>query len=493
MKTALLDTNVLIALEDTSRQLSQEHAAILREARTEFDFYIHPAQLDDIRQDKDSSRRALLLSRIGQFKTIEQPPEVDEAYFQRHGWRCRNRNDYVDNTLLACVLEPVVNCLITEDAGIHKKAEKAGIGQHVLTLEEFGSLLIPDAEDPRLACIQESPCHTLDLDSTFFNSLREGYEGFDSWFLEKCAREQRRCWKVEFDGDIQALCIFKEENGEIIDNEGFRPNGKILKLCTFKVADGVHGGKVGERLLYKAFNYSQQHGIDFVYFTVNETRHPELVALADSFGFQKYGYWKDDRVIGKYLSPQNEADRLLAKADFNRRFYPSYKVDDSVRIFLVPIQKHWHERLFPDISDFFRDTLFGNFPEMYHPESNTIRKAYLSKSQIGLLEPGDLLLFYRSRNRQSVEVLASVVEVKRMDDVEEIYQFTKRRTVYSRDEISEMVAEAKNGVLVIHFDLLKYIDAPIGLAVLQRNGISVPQSIRSISKEQFNALIEVSL
>lgn len=492
MKTALLDTNVLIALADTDRQLLERDARILRYSG-EIEFYVHPLQLEDIERDKDEHRRVLLKSRIKQFKELEKPPKFDERYFEERGWSCHKFNDIIDNNLLACVFNPVVDLLITEDKGIIRKACSSGIGQKVMTLERFGSLIIPREEPQELASVSDDPCHTLDLKNHFFNSLRQDYDNqkFDEWFNEKCARGQRRCWNIRIGKSLCALCIYKEESSEIIDDQGFNPDCKMLKLCTFKVSPEYQGSKAGERLLYKAFQYATSHDIEFIYFTVKEGAQPHLEKLAEDFGFRKYGKEPryKNRVFGKYTLPQSENDYSLDKAEYNHLFYPSYKSDGTVGKYIVPIKDEYHERLFPDVSD-FRETLFGNDPSMYTSESNTIRKAYLCKANINRIEKGDLLLFYRSIDRHSVEVLGGVSDVARLSDNASIRRMVNKRTVYSVEEISDLLKSANHGLLVICFDILKYFSNSISLEELNGIGVSCPQSIISLSDEQFKKIME---
>lgn len=488
MKTALLDTNVLIRLEDTGRLMSHRDASVLSRAQGAFQFYIHPKQFEDIQQDKDQRRRDLLLARVQRYTVLERPPDFNRSLFEKQGWACKNRNDLVDNCLLACVLRSVVSFLITEDCDMKRKAQLSGFGDQVLSFDELEDL-ITAKEAPELACVRDYPCHTLDLGDTFFDSLRESYPTFNSW-LKQCSEEQRRCWAIYgARNELRALCIYKIEADGVIDNEGFHPGARMLKLCTFKAAASVRGEKVGERLFHMAFQYAQKQKLDFIYFTAKEVKQQTLVDLSSEFGFRKYGMYDGDRVFGKYLAPQAEEDKALAKADYNRRFYPSYKTGADVNAYLVPIEPSFHEKVFPDISE-FRNSLFGDFPEMYTSESNTIRKAYLSKSHITQIESGDLLLFYRSKDRQSVQALGAVVEVCRSIDISEIVSRVKRRTVYDEKEIRAIAESASRGVLVISFDLIGYFNNAVSLTILKSLGVAAPQSIRSLNDKQFEGILK---
>lgn len=491
MITVLLDTNILIALEDPDRLLDARCAEMLRNASPDIDFYYHPIQLRDIERDRDEGRRAIFTSKINRYKPLNQAPTFSEDYFAEKGWSNNSDNDYIDNTLLACVVEPCVNYLVTNDKGILSKARKTEVDDRVLDLESFEDLIGNRPEPPELACVKEEQCHVLDIRDPFFDSLRKGYQTFDKW-LEGCAREQRKCWTIRKNERLAALCIYKSEESSIIDDEGFRPKGPILKLCTFKVDSGTYGQKMGERLLHMAFSYATQCRFNFVYLTVHEEEHPELVELMQSFGFVRYGrYQRRDLVLGKYLRPQTLADRCLPKLEFVERFYPFFKDGKDVGKFLIPIQDKYHERLFPDISN-LKYSLLGDLPEMYGPESNTIRKAYLCTATISKIEPGDLLLFYRSIDRSSIEVLGVVKEIRRLTDREQIQDMVRGRTVYASHDIDRMVELNPGGILVICFDLVQYFNKPVTLEQMHGLGLTHPQSICELSNEKYTAIMEAS-
>lgn len=492
MITALLDTNVIMDMEDTGRPLSKLAASVLQKSRVNVDFFIHELQLEDINNDGNEGRRKLLLTRIEQFKQIDNPPTSDEGVFAEYGWETKSRNDFIDNALLLCVKRHVVGFLITNDNGILNKAASSGLRDRVLNLKEFEQVL-PAADEPiDLAAVEDIHCYELDVNNAFFDSLREAYPGFDIWFVTKCCETQRRCWVVKSDGGIGGLCIYKEEEGEPINDIGFIPHGKVLKLCTFKVGESARGSKIGERLLYCAFQYALKNGYESVYFTTDEEKQTNLTALGHEFGFDKCGNQGRDAVYLKYMSPQDEAAGDLEISEFIRRYYPCYRDGQEIGKYLIPIMPEWHERLFPDISDTSR-SLLRDMPEFYRAEGNTIKKAYLSKSLITTPKVGDLLLFYRAEDRQEIDAMGVIVGVTRSSDVDEIVALTKRRTVYDPIAIREMVENASaNELLIINFNLIRYFeDHPVTLAEMHRLGIAHPQSITTLTEERFNELMKL--
>lgn len=448
MKSVLLDTNILIALEDTGRALDTRLANLVLLASGRYRFFIHPKQYRDLDRDSNEERRRLLLSRVKQFQVLEAAPDESRDYFLGIGWKCSNENDLVDNCLLLSVERNAVDYLLTEDKELLRRACKSGYDSRVVTVDEFVDRFEAQPEPPDLAYVADVPCHSLPLSDKFFDSLRRDYPTFDNWFNTACAPSQRRAWVIRHNSAIGALCIYKLEDPQIIDDKGLNPKVPMLKLCTFKVAPELQGSKVGERLLHAALKYAKNANAEFVYLTVYESKQPHLISLLSGFGFMAYGASGGEVVYGKYLKPQDPDDFLLNKDEFVAKFYPSYRCDESVNKFIIPIKPLYHERLFPDISD-FRGSLLGNCPELYTSESNTIKKAYVSKSQIRKIEPGDLLLFYRSHDRHSLETLGCVESICVSNSIDELFGYVHNRTVYSLQELKEMSRNGRDELLAI--------------------------------------------
>jgi GNAT superfamily N-acetyltransferase len=487
----LLDTNILIDFEDTERLLSATSAEIKRKASGLVRLYIHPAQYEDIERDRDTVRKNLLLSRIQQYELLKNPPIPNESELVEFGWANHKPNDQVDNALLYATVRGAVHHLVTMDIEIHKKAAKASLSELVLNLDSFAntikSLETPESITP--VAVTNQYLYQIDLSKTFFDSLRESYLCFDEWFT-RSSRGHRQAWVVySSSNDIQGICIYKEEDGEQINNSGFTPSGKTLKLCTFKVSEECQGSKLGERLLYSAFKYAKDIEAITVYIQANQGGQIFLISFLKSFGFEECGRYNNDTTFIKYLAPPSKYDEELSKSDYLKRYFPSYKLDETVSGYIVPIQPQYFESLFPDKAD-FANSLFGHMPDMYKSESNTIRKAYLCGSNIKRIEPGDLVLFYRSGDRKSIEVLAGVINAEHMTDIEKIRNEIKDRTVFSDSEIERLLDEHNGTLLVIKFDLIEYFANPITFSVMNELGISVPQSIISVTNVQLQKLLE---
>ena len=186
----LLDTNIIIPLEDTSRILDSSFAELRKlSAEQSHCLYIHPMQLEDINRDKNQERRKIVLSRLKQYSKIENPPILSDQECHELGLSQSNDNDKVDNNVLFALYRGAAHLLVTNDEGIHRKASKIGLQDKVYRLEQFLLLLrryttIPFSFD--YTGVKERFLYEIDKNQPFFESLRQSYDGFDRWF-QKCA------------------------------------------------------------------------------------------------------------------------------------------------------------------------------------------------------------------------------------------------------------------------------------------------------------------
>ena len=101
----------------------------------------------------------------------------------------------------------------------------------------------------------------------------------------------------------------------------------------------------------------------------------------------------------------------------------------DIRKFLIPIIPTFHNRLFPEFEK-LKTSLFDGSELI--PEGNTIKKAYLCNSKIKKIRPGDLVLFYLSREEQEITTIGTVETVfQNPVDTDDIVRHVGKRTVYS--------------------------------------------------------------
>jgi hypothetical protein len=486
----LLDTNILIPLEDTNRTLDPRLAE-MRRGVEELGYHlcIHPLQIEDINRDRDAQRRSIVLSRLGQYSPIPNPPVLTGGELNQYGWTESNDNDRIDNLLLHALCRGAVHILVSNDEMIHRKANRTGIQSQVYRLEQILSFLAGRQAAPFQVPygIRERYLHEFNVQQPFFDSLRSGYGAarFNQWYRD-ASTQRRKCWSIspEDASDIQALCIYKCENSPVVTTCGVQLQGTVLKLCTLKVGEPIRGKKVGERLLYTAFKYATENQMDYIYIHAHSAWHEHLISLVEDYGFQRVGQYGEDDVYAKPMKVPNDGPSLTA-IDWAIRYYPCFKDDSSINKFIVPIRPQYHEDLFPDISN-FSDSLFGGDPTFFSAQSNTIKKAYLCHASTTRIGQGDLLLFYRTQDRRSIQVVGIVEKTIRTQDLNLALSLVSKRTVFNPDTLAQLLSRP---TLIILFRLVKYIPA-IFHDRFGRVGITgTIQSLRQISHQTYTQLL----
>lgn len=483
----LLDTNIIIPLEDTNRILDSSYAEARKlSAEQQHCLFVHPMQIDDVNRDKNHERKKIVLSRLNQYSKIENPPILTNQECVQLGLSESNDNDRVDNNLLFALYRGAVHMLITNDEIIHKKATKIGIQDKVYRLEQWLIFLKKYSNCPvtqTYSGVKECFLYEIDKKQPFFDSLRLAYSGFDEWY-QKCAEDQRKCWCIEDDNsEVAAICIYKHEKDEKLVDYGDVTSGSILKLCTFKVSERARGKKLGERLLYIAFDYCVKNNFDWVYMHTVGKEQKTLVGLCEEYGFSLFGKYKDDDV---YIKPMKFKRDGMKGIDSSIRYYPYYNDDDFVQKFIIPIQSKFHEDLFPDFSE-LKGSLFEHDQNLFSTQGNTIKKAYLCHSKIQTIHKGDVVMFYRSHDRKSIQCVGIVEKVFFSDKIEEVFPTVSKRTVYSYSELNEIL---KRKTLVILFRFIA-LDKEIPSAKITKVGIKGNiQTIRKIENEQYKQLIK---
>jgi hypothetical protein len=461
----LIDTNVVIGLEDAQPvqaslaelvRLSGEHGVGL---------FVDGANYDDVARDKNEARRAVTLSKLAKSQQLRGIPLPTESGLVARLGAINNDNDRSDVRFLAAVDAKAVDFVVSQDIGLHRRADRAGLGANVLTIEDalqwvkslFGVTAV------KLPYIVERKAYEIDKSHAIFESLRADYAGFDTWF-DKCRREHRECWVLELDRDIAGLIIRKNETHAQAETEGLGP--KILKICTFKVRDEFLGEKYGELLLKQVLWFAQHNRYDLAYVTVFP-KQAFLIDLLLAYGFKHTKTLTNGELMLEKTFVNGPLPAVsLDVLGFDRAHYPRFFDGPGVRKFCVPIQPDYHRRLFPEIAFRTELPLFpsSSFDPMLEHDSaripgNTIRKVYLCRAKIARLRPGDLVLFYMSKDEayaasQSITTVGVIEQVANVTSAGELIRQTAKRSVFSAEDLTGMSPSSASPVKMIDFLLI---------------------------------------
>ena len=486
----ILDSNIIIPLEDSSRALHESLGEFSRLANQHgHTLLVHPASTDDIKRDTDETRREISLSRLRKYPFLEQPPVPTPNNLTEYQLSQTNDNDRVDNEILFAILKNTANILVSEDRKLHSKAARLGLRDRVHYIQQAVDFLrrLHTTVNLSFPNIEETPLYQIELGLEFFDSLRDDYDSFNKWY-EKAAREGRKAWVHKNDkGELGALCIFNTEYDPIVTDGNKAIPGKVLKLCTFKVSETVRGRRVGELFLKASFQYATQNGTEHIYLHTRRGKQDFLIDFIKEFGFDFYGEYKNDAVYVKE-HPAIPVPSTLHTLDYHKKYFPLFMGVPSVGKYIVPIRPEYHKILFPDNQ---RQLLLFPYGSHFGQKivGNAIRQAYLCHARIGGLKAGDILLFYRSCDQRAITSIGIVELTGDYENVDEIIQIVSKRTVYSHNEIRGM-AEKKTKVIL--FRIASHLQYPIPFRWLKNNAIvnGNIQTIQRITNESFRKITD---
>ncbi len=470
----LIDTNIVIPLEPASAGDLEPGSATAREfhqlaGKAGYELFVHPFIRQDIDRDENTARADLRRQLIGKYSQLKNPPTIIQRPLPPLDVPDQSSNDWVDINLLVALSANAVDRLVTDDENIHRKAIRVGLQAKVLRLPEMVASLkdLFDKVHEPLPAVEATEAYTLNENDPIFNSLREDYGAeFDPW-LQKCKTEHRHCYVIRDKAASKyiGLAILNREDG------AFELQGKVLKLCTFKIAEEYADNRYGELLFKSVFDYAVRNQYDSMFVTAHPNKE-RLITTFQIFGFQiiKEG---SQVVLAKRFTYTHAEYDSVDPLNFHVIFGPAATKFEGNDTHIVPIQPEFHKLLFPEYED---------QPELFpgqHPCGNSIKKAYLCHSPTRQLKPGDNLLFYRSEDHKSVTAVGIVEEFITSSSVDEVAEYVRTRTVYSYDDIESM---CQTETLAIKFRLVKIIKPGIPLKDLKKNKVvkEHPQAIQKI-------------
>jgi len=483
----LIDSNIAIASDPLSHKLepvAESAMQFLRLATTHHhDVRTHEGSRTDFARIGHQEKRQARLTLFERYTALVSPPAISVEQEVLLGKSASGSNDEVDQLLLAAVVGDAAEYLITQDAGLHRKARQMGVSDRVVTLSDAIAMLRAlhaDLPSPPPA-VRRVKTHELNIADPIFDGLKGDYQHdvFAKWF-RKAARGQRDALVIDGDGEHAAIAILKREP----TGEHGLP-GPQLKVCTFKVADRYSGQKYGELLLKAIFEQAHTERYVGLFVTVLD-KQEALIALLEDFGFRPLTGVRTtvgELVFEKPHRPV-EDDTMSALEHHVRYGPPALRLSGS-NSYAIPIEPRWHRLLFPDAEPVDEDALFpATLGLTTQPFGNALRKAYLCNAPSRLLRPGDPLLFYRSSDEKAVHVVGVCEDTLVSRDPAEIVAAVGRRTVYSLQEIENLTR--RNDVLVVMFRQDRILRSePITLDELIQGGVltSWPQSVTKTRPE----------
>mgnify|MGYP002624916773 FL=1 len=479
MLRILIDTNIFIPLEpkginDVEPTIHKASEFFRKTQKAGALVYLLDAQKKDINRDSNYARRYLRALALEKYQTLKNV-QISDYINKQFDFQNLNAHNSVDVSLLNALYVNAISILVTNDNEIHTKARSIDLSDKVYRLEDAldfinSQLPIEFKTASMHPVIQPDKCFNLDIEDSFFNSLRDSYPDFNNWFRVKCQQEHRNCFVIRNNSKIAGLCIYKKES------PSYEMFGNVIKICTFKLS--YSGTKHGELLLRQLLKLCYDSKIDWLYVTAFESNY--ICQFFEEFGFEQYKERKADTgelIYRKKIVPSKD-DCQLAALPFHKKF--GYRFfNPSERAFLIPTIESYYNRLFPETDP----KGFSMFADSYAC-ANAIRKVYICKSNSNLITPGSLLFFYRTHSNKKIKCCGIVEQVLRSSNPDEILPLIGKRSVFSKSEIENYCSDGRSSLLIL-FRQAENLKTPCCLDELRKNAYikGYPQTITKISEE----------
>ena len=495
--SVLLDTNIFIKRE-SSNNVSFEISNLFKWFdKKQLKKYLHKNTIEELKSHKDEKVKNAMLAKASSYDILPSFTSEKDDYFEYIvNQYSQDANSKIDNALLLEVYNDNVGILLTDDNAILKKAKDLFIRDKVVTsaeLLEYFERTYPKNIEYKMLAVKLKRFDEVDINSTFFDTLREDYEGkkFDDWFKKK-GNEKAYVFE-DNDEKLKGFLYLKieDENENYSDIEPILSPKRRLKVGTFKIERT--GFRLGERFLKIIFENAVKWEVDEVYVTLFESKRKEVVALKgimEQWGFVKHGYKKSNGEL--VLVKDMKQYKATETPKFN---YPILKPDRNN--YFLPIYAKYHTDLFPD------NILKNEDMHLYEDKlahRYAIEKIYLTGAYNIKAKAGDILLIYRMgegwyKNYSSVVTgMAIVQEVVKTKNVEECISICKDRSIFKEEEIREIYRDRPTVLKVLDY---KPFTHKVTLNELRNYDIvdkySGPRSFTFIPQEQFDTIYKLGM
>ncbi|WP_428743499.1 PIN domain-containing protein [Tenacibaculum sp.] len=496
----LLDTNIIIHRE-ANKIIEPDIGQLFNWIdKLHYQKYIHPITVSEIETYKNKQVVETFSTKLDSYNQIKHQIPFSAEVQGVSDKLDFNQNDISDTHLLNEIFEGRIDILITQDKKIHLKADKLGISDKVYKIQSFLEKVTsenPDLVQYNVLAVKKADFAEVDINDSFFDSFREDYNEFNSWFKSKF---DKVCYVCYSDNNLTAFLYIKVED-ETENYYEIKPSfskKKRLKIGTLKVIS--NGYKIGERFLKVVFDNALQYKVEEIYVTVFDKRpeQGQLIDMLKDWGFVEHGIKttkNGDEIVltrpfGKTL-PININKPKLSFPFFSRK----------TRKYIVKIESKYHTELFPDSINTREDETKYIENE---PHRNRIGKVYISHSFDRHLKPGDILIIYRIGETKPKKYSSTVTSICIVEEVinnfksfEDFYNACYRRTMIKKEELEKnWWNKKKYKPFVIKFLYAHSFPTPKPtLDDLNKIGVipdimNIPLGFIEIDNNQFNNLVK---
>lgn len=487
----LLDTNIVIYREsDNSFMSSIGDLYKIIDNSNNMQKYINPIIKNEILQNRISDNRKMLIDRLNSYNMLDNSSrELCDELSSKLAFDDKTVNDKNDSLILNDVYTGKVDLIISEDKKMKEKALKMGIPSKVMNIDEF---IFNSKEEKKvnhnILDIKKVKIDTLDINDSFFDSLKSSYPDFVNW-INKKKEEPAYCYFEK--NKLLALLILKNEEVGDEDYKDIKPNMKYnrkLKISTFKV--GIEHKKIGERFMKIIFDQAIYSMVDEIYVTIfdDDEKKRKLINYFEKFGFKLFGKKNEKELV--YIRSM--------KKSFNSeeplKSYPYINCNND--LFIVPINPQYHTFLLPD------SKILNEYNRIVHmPVEYAINKYYISAAGFKKKPKiGDNLVFYRTseglipaKYASVITTIGVVTNIFIPRNIDDLVNKVRNKTVYTDLEIRNYYKSKIEFTYVIEFAYVTTLENKINLYECIKNGIldKAPRGVQELNNVKLDKIIEL--
>ena len=435
-------------------------------------------------------------------------------YMIRKAQEFMNENHFADVSRVQCLLRKMMS---KEYHGLIDQIKECQDPHVIFNIHGGNNLIAPNASQAEQK-VEEKPADELkskirnnqerrpmdlqvqrfsdiDLNDSFFDSLRASYPEFNEWYNKKAAAGATAyCYYV--DNELKDFLYLKIEEEELSDLTPALPAKKRLKVGTFKVDNDNRHTTRGERFMKKIMDMAIAEDVDEIYVTMFPTEELQgLIRMFEKFGFSHIADKPHEGGNAEYVLIKD----MTTHVDDFKLDYPFVKKASSNK-YVLSIVPEFHTHLFPD-SILKNEKKYDLIQDV--SETNSIYKIYLCWMQgTRNLKAGDKLIIYRTSDeegkayyRSVCTSVCTVCEVKTYRDFEneeEFIKYTNRYSVFKEHELRRWYKYKNNFIVIKMVYNIAFTKKVINMVMKEQVGLNPKYwGFFKLTDAQFDKLLEL--
>ena len=435
-------------------------------------------------------------------------------YMIRKAQEFMNENHFADVSRVQCLLRKMMS---KEYHGLIDQIKECQDPHVIFNIHGGNNLIAPNAsqaeqkveekpsdelknkiknnQERRPMDLQVQQFSDIDLNDSFFDSLRASYPEFNEWYNKKAAAGATAyCYYV--DNELKDFLYLKIEEEELSDLTPALPAKKRLKVGTFKVDNDNRHTTRGERFMKKIMDMAIAENVDEIYVTMFPTEELQgLIRMFEKFGFSHIADKPHEGGNAEYVLIKD----MTTHVDDFKLDYPFVKKASSNK-YVLSIVPEFHTHLFPD-SILKNEKKYDLIQDV--SETNSIYKIYLCWMQgTRNLKAGDKLIIYRTSDeegkayyRSVCTSVCTVCEVKTYRDFEneeEFIKYTNRYSVFKEHELRRWYKNKKYFIVIKMVYNIAFTKKVINMVMKEQVGLKPKYwGFFKLTDAQFDKLLEL--